>query len=231
MESTATSPPDYGPKYLSWRADPTPGDQVGESARTIITYGNHDWCIAAVAGRYEPVVTPNPDPELPDVLTWVEVPESDALVHTALAAKADVQAIPANLDNTIASNQVRNTVRSFLESIGLPGNWVQTGTPWREIVRTICGMMIFGQRYDGSGLDSVSFGTRITGNLAIQWQAVPVGVQQAAVGAGMSLGYDMTWITPTMIVRNVLKTIAGLWGEQQVRFGLSAYNGGESFTV
>jgi hypothetical protein len=188
LERTPTA---VGPKYMAWRGDPTPEDQVGETARTIITYGEHDWAIAAV--------------------------EAEAPVHDALAAMADVRAFPADLDATIASTQERNDIRNYLGAIGLPENWIVVGTPWREIVRTICG--------------TVLFGIRIQGNLAIQWQNVPANVQDAAVVAGESLGYDMSFITPTTLVRNVLKSLADAWGDRPVLFGLNAYNGGTPFTV
>ena len=202
LERTPTA---VGPKYMAWRGDPTPEDQVGETARTIITYGEHDWAIAAV--------------------------EAEATVHDALAAMADVRAFPADLDATVASTQERNDIRNYLGAIGLPENWIVVGTPWREIVRTICGTVLFGQRYDGTELDSVPFGVRIQGNLAIQWQNVPTNVQDAAVVAGESLGYDMSFITPTTLVRNVLKSLADAWGDRPVLFGLNAYNGGTPYTV
>ena len=233
MEPTATTPPDFGPKYLSWRADPTPEDRVRETARTVITYGEHDWAVAAVAGAYRFLVTDNPEPGDGEWVEWSgdAISPSDAEVHAALAAKPDVRAFPVDLDTTIASTQERNNIRTYLGGIGLPENWIVVGTPWREIVRTICGTVLFGQRYDGTQLDTVPFGERIQGNLAIQWQNVPTNVQQATVTAGESLGYDMSFITPTTLVRNVLKSLADAWGDRPVLFGLNAYNGDVPYTV
>lgn len=194
-----------GAKYLFWRQDPDISDRVGEDGRAIITYGKFNSCIAAV--------------------------EATATVHAVLASKADVLQAPANLDNTITNNTVRNQVRTFLETIGLPGNWVVSGTVWREIVRTVCGLFQFAQRYDGLSTDGVAFGTRITGNLSIQWQNIPQTVRDAVLATGSTLGYDLSFITPTMIVRNALKTVADMWGTTPFEFGLHEFNGGQPFVV
>jgi hypothetical protein len=197
-----------GPKYLAWSRDPDPSDNVGETAWSIMSYGLHDWGLAAV--------------------------EADATVHTALAAKADVQQIPADLDNNVGAAN-RDTVRAFLESVALPGQWVQNGTTWREVVRTVCGMMLFGQRYDGirqtANPGAAAFGDQIAGNLSVQWGTIPQGIRDAVLETGESFGYDMSFIVGTTLVRAILKSLADLWGDQPVYFGLEPHNGGQTFTV
>lgn len=197
-----------GPKYLAWSRDPDPSDNVGEDDWRVLGYGLYDWGIAAV--------------------------EATATVHGLLAAKADVQAIPANLDNTVGAAN-RDTVRAFLESVALPGNWVQNGTTWREVVRTVCGMILFGQRYDGirqaASPGAPAFGSQIEGNLNVQWGNIPQGIRDAVLETAQSFGYDTSGLTDTTLVRAILKNLADAWGDQPVFFGLEPHNGGVPFTV
>jgi hypothetical protein len=205
MERTVTA---RGPKYLSWRGDPTPDANVGETAWNILNYGLYDWGIAAV--------------------------EASDPVHTTLAAMPDVQQIPANLASTVGQANC-DTVRAFLESVALPGQWVQNGTTWREVVRTVCGMVLFGQRYDGirqqADPGAPAFGSQIEGNLAVQWGNIPQAIRDAVLATGLTFNYDMSFIADTTLVRAILKQLADLWGDQPVYFGLEPFNGGQTFTV
>lgn len=198
-----------GPKYLAWSRDPDPSDNVGETSWSMLGYGLFTWGIAAV--------------------------EAGDAVHAALAGKVDVQQIPANLDSTVGSPGARDAARAFLEQAGLPGNWITVNDTWRAVVRTVCGFMLFAQRYDSirqqAQPGAPSLGSQIDGNLNVQWSNIPAGIRAAVMETGDSFGYDLSFITDSMIVRNVLKQLADLWGEQPVRFGLEEFNGGSPFTV
>src|SRR5213075_87454 len=81
-----------GPKYIPGTWDSDPSDNVAVTAWGGVSYGLFNWGIVAV--------------------------EADAAGHTALAAKADVQQTPANLDTNVG-NANRVTVQNFLESASL----------------------------------------------------------------------------------------------------------------
>lgn len=197
-----------GPKYLTWSRELDPSDNVGETAWSVINYGLYDWGIVAV--------------------------EATGPVHTALAAKPDVQQVPANLAGTCGVAG-RDAARAFLENAALPGQWIQSETTWREVVRTVCGFMLFAQRYDGirqvADSGAPSLGSQIVGNLGVQWGNIPVATRTAVIAAGGSFGYDLSFIADSTLVRAILKQLADLWGEQPVFFGLEEFNGGETFTV
>jgi hypothetical protein len=202
--STANGRTFRGPKYIPGTWDSDPSDNVAVTAWGGVSYGLFNWGIVAV--------------------------EADAAGHTALAAKADVQQMPANLDTNVG-NANRVTVQNFLESASLPGQWVTNGTLWREVVRTVCGFMLFGQRFDGLNPGSQPLGTLLQGKLSTQWQNIPADLQSAFVATAQSLGYDTSAIQPTTTVRAILKTMADAWGTQPVYFGLENFNGGAPFTV
>jgi hypothetical protein len=68
--------------------------------------------------------------------------------HAAIAAHADVIALPANLDTAIGANL--GTVTGKLETIGFPSDWVDAGTTYRQVVRTMTKYLQFAQRLHGS---------------------------------------------------------------------------------
>jgi len=199
----------HGPKYLSWKWDPDPSNNVGVSDWVPIYYGTFDWGLFAV--------------------------EASALAHSSLAAKPDLQQIPADLDSIIGSAAARDTARSFLEAAAIPGNWIGINDTWRSVVRTVAGFMLFAQRYDGirqkDNPGAPAFGSQIEGNLNVQWGSIPIGIRDAVVETGQSFGYDMSFIVDTTLVRSILKTLADMWGDQPVYMGLELFNGGQTFTV
>lgn len=197
-----------GPKYLAWSRDPDPSDNIGETAWSMLNYGLYPWALAAVEAT---------DP-----------------VHAALAAKTDVRQIPANLDSQVGA-AARDDARAFLEAAAMPGQWIQNGTTWREVVRTVAGFILFAKRYDSirqqSAPGAPPLGSQIAGNLNVQWGNIPQATRDAVLEAGQSLGYDMGFISDTSLVRAILKTLADLWGNQPVYLGLEPFNGGEPFRV
>lgn len=82
-------------------------------------------------------------------------------------------ATPANIDNAITGPQ-RNAIETFLENNGIPGGWVATGNPRRQVLRGIAGMFLFAQRMEGRfgvGLKAKMVERGIT--LETQWKDFP----------------------------------------------------------
>jgi hypothetical protein len=188
-----------GPAFLPWSFEPDPLDNIpfdraaGDDWQ-LYTYGSFDWCLCAV-----------------------EIPTG---IHPLLAAKAGVRQIPEDLDSLVGG--ARDTVRGYLEEMALPGAWVVNSTPWREVVRTVCGVFTLGQRYDAlTPAGEQTFGQRLVGNLNVQWQNIPQEVRDRVVTAGSDLTppLDFSEVTPTTTVRNVLKLLADQWQGQTVAFG------------
>lgn len=108
-----------GPKYLPWRFDPDPIPALAGVRWSILDYGVIETALAAVD------VTP--------------------AQHTALAAFPDVIAVPSNLDSTVGATKLAAT-RAAIETLNIPGNWVQASDTYRVIVRQVSGMFLFMQR-------------------------------------------------------------------------------------
>src|SRR6476646_7422164 len=70
----------------------------------------------------------------------VGVTDISGAADISLTANSDVFSLPANLDTTMGTTNTRNTVRTRLEAVDMPGTWVQTTTTFREVVRFIGGV-------------------------------------------------------------------------------------------
>ena len=68
--------------------------------------------------------------------------------HTALVANADVLGIPANLDGTF-SEPTTTTVKTTLELLNIPADWITDGMTFRVAVRLLRRLFLVAQRYHG----------------------------------------------------------------------------------
>src|SRR5678816_2098853 len=78
------------------------------------TYGDEAWCLVAII----------------DITPAVE-----AALNTTAAD--DVFELPADLDLPIGVVAMRDTIRTRLEAVNIPGTWVETTSTYREVVRVI----------------------------------------------------------------------------------------------
>jgi hypothetical protein len=124
--------------------------------------------------------------------------------NTALSAQADVITVPANLDNNVGAANLA-TVRSKLESIGIPGDAIVASTDYRHIVRGIIAIFAVAQRLDG-----LQGGAIFTDNrtLATTLGELSAGARQQLQDAATELGYDYSSLTLASTLRDVLKTLA-----------------------
>lgn len=156
--------------------------------RTRWDYGDELWCLVAMDS-----VSPADD--------------------ASLTGNSDVFKLPDNLDTTMGSTGVRNTVRNRLEAVNMPGTWVQTSTPFRDVVRLIGALCQFGLRYTGE------FGGRWFGG-AISLDSTladltPTTRQQLSAAAD-SFGFDSSGFTLANTLRSVTLSVA----QQYVAAGL-----------
>lgn len=195
-------------KYFPGAGDNDPADNVAslfdpnDPNRTDwdwVHYGLSPWALAAVDG--------------PDT------------VMTALGAKADVEMLPADLSGGVPNVATRDRVRGVLETAGLPGNWVQTGTVWRTIVRVTYGVIVFSKRVDAirqrTQPGAPALGSQMAANMGVQWQNIPQATRDAVTQAAAELGVDTTGVLPTTTVREVLRLFGVQWANAPVRFNFN----------
>lgn len=138
------------------------------------------------------------DTQEPIMLVYADV---TAVQLTAVAANADVQVFPANLDATIGAGAL-TVIQNFLEARNIPANWVTTADTYRELLRGcawLCQLLV----YFGAELRQARlFAAR---NLATTWAELPVGVQQALRDAAAHFALDTTGVTGTTTLRAILQ--------------------------
>lgn len=133
-------------------------------------------------------------------------------------ANADVFAFPFDL--APAMGGAAASTSTFLEtSFFIPCNWMTGSTTWLEAARTICGMFQYFQRLHFMLGNVVPIDGTTNKSLNTPYNAFPVNVQQAIVGAAQSLGYDTSFIQNNTQVRAFLKNFSDQWGSQPFNFG------------
>jgi len=177
-----------GPKYFTWRFDPDPPGI--DCPWSMKDYGLMDQAVLCA-----------------------DIAAAD---HTALAANADVLAIPVNIDTTL-NTSARNTARTYLESVNIPAGWVNTGDTYRSVLRSVLGIFFYLQRVTalrGVALDWVEV------PLSLQWQQIPASWQSAMTQAATEMGYATSGVTNTTTLRTILKYMADQW-TKPIEFGIA----------
>lgn len=124
--------------------------------------------------------------------------------HTALAGEIDVIAIPADLDANIGLSAL-STVKSKLEGLNVPAEWVTTSHTYRDVLRLTARLFQFMQRFHGrSGLTLFLAGIELDHTVGSLSQAHFDAVADAA----QQLGVSLSGITPSSTIRFALRTIA-----------------------
>ena len=136
--------------------------------------------------------------------------------HVFLDAQADVWAF-GDLDLNIGAGE-RNQLGNFLEGVAIPSNWIQPTETNRTALRTITGMFLFMQR-----LTAITNQNPLTAGLTLntQYQNLPALWGDAITQAAADLGYDISWLTGNMTVRQFLKRFAEEWGLRPIYFGFT----------
>ncbi len=154
--------------------------------------------------------------------TCIVVSDVTTEQHAELIGYSDVLAAPANIDNAIPNNTVRDNVRSQLEGLNVPAGWVQTGMSYREVLRPITHLFLFAQRYHALTAEKYGTGRKLVEQgytLDTIISDIPVEVRQDLQDAADSLGYDYSSVQASDTYRVGLKKLADQWGETPVLFG------------
>lgn len=135
--------------------------------------------------------------------------------HTGLIANADVVAIPLNIDNTI-SLAALPLVSAQLENLKIPGNWVNTGHTYRQVLRMVGGLFQFAQRHRAlSG--KIIIPENI--NLGQSWGDLGQQTRLELQMTADSFNYNTTGVTAATTIRTILKALADQWGAQEFLLG------------
>lgn len=123
---------------------------------------------------------------------------------TTISSNLDATFIPANLNSQVSAAALA-TIQTKLEGWKIPSDGLTTASTWRQVVGRVVRTAILAQRFDGlfrkSWFDaSVTLDTRVN-QLS---QTLRNNLQAAA----QDLGLDTSFITGTMLMREVLVT----WG-------------------
>lgn len=159
-----------------------------------IDYGKEDWFLVAV--------------------------DVTASEHTAIAANADVTAVPANLDNTIGGALA--TVQAALELANIPAHWATSGMTYRTLVKWTIRILLLMQRFRGldpSALRLFLGGITLDGTVG----DIPATPRRRLNNAALSFGLDTSSITLATTIREALRILG-----QQMTFPVAF--GGEDFS-
>lgn len=149
---------------------------AGSFISGMYDYGDEPWCV-------------------------VGIQDIDTSTNTTLTGEPDVIAVPANLDAAIGSGAALTRTRNALESVNMPGTWIQATNTWRDVARFVGAVCQFAQRYQGS-----TGGLWFTGGITLaSWYIqLPTAAQNGLSAAATSFGFDTSGITGTTTVRAIL---------------------------
>ena len=140
---------------------------------------------------------------------------AEQVAHDFLLAQTDVYQFPENIEVNVPLASV-NTLQSYLEVNGIPGDWTSPSQTWRITLRTITSMFLYMQRLRGvSGQNPLEWGY----TLNTQWRNVTAIHKAGIVDAATSLGYDTGFMKNNTLIRAIIKTFADAWGAQPIYFG------------
>lgn len=178
-----------GPEYLSWRFDQNPIAELAGIQWSMKDYGA--------------------------VNTGIVAANVTAAQHAILAAQPGVISIPANLDEQVGAARVVAT-RAAVESLQIPGDWIQDTHTYRQIARYVTGLFLYAQR-----VTAISGGQpilRLEDNLDVQFRNLPLNIRTAMIQAAAELQYDTSDILATNTLRVVLRKLADEWRDP-IHFG------------
>lgn len=141
--------------------------------------------------------------------------EVDSAQQTYLDTLADIQPVPANIDNVIGAGQVA-TVQTALENFNIPGTWVNAGDSYRVVMREIFGYFDFMQRLTAiTGINPLTLGI----SLSTQFSQLNQTWQDAITRSLSELGYDASGLTGATTLRQLLRNVALQNGSKTFTFG------------
>lgn len=143
-------------------------------------------------------------------LACVVIADTDAAVHSALTANADVRAFPDDLDTVVTAGN-RTAIVNALEAANVPAQWVANGQTFRVVLRRLAGMFDLLCNVHGRGLRFLQ------ASLDAQISALPANVRQGMQDAASTLGLDTAGISGATTLRAALAQIAAQFDARPVK--------------
>lgn len=134
-----------------------------------------------------------------------------------LTGNSDVTGVPANIDNQIGAGAL-SAVRANLESLRIPGNWIQSTNTYREVLRFVSGLFQFAQRLHGLHQRILIPDTL---NLDNTWGDIPQGWQDDLRDTADSFNYDYSQVNASTPIRAILKSLGDQWGNTPFNLGIT----------
>lgn len=120
--------------------------------------------------------------------------------HTAVAANADVRALPADLDTTLNA-AARTAIVDILEAMRVPAQWVTVGMTFRVVLRRLVGMFFVLQSLEERNIRLLS------ADLEAPVSSLSLGARQALQGVASDLSFDGSAVNGSTSLRAVLAGI------------------------
>lgn len=136
--------------------------------------------------------------------------DADVRVIAAIPIRATDRAHLAQILATPFSSYPlawRNAARTKLESWGINTEWITGSHTMKDVLRQVIKIFSVCQVADGQGQANVK--EFLKQNLDVQVSAIPVAQRTAIGGWLQSKGIDVSWVTGTTTVRQVVNTLPG----------------------
>ena len=137
--------------------------------------------------------------------------------HNGLVSNSDLVSPPENIDQEISNQGALSKVKNVLETLNLPADWVQTTTTYRDVLRKVCGLFQFAQRYHGMHREALVDGEF---PLDLTWGQINSARQAKILATAIDMGYASQEPPDTWEVRRILKYLADQWGDKPIPIGL-----------
>jgi len=137
--------------------------------------------------------------------------------HDALVLNADVYAFPENLDQPIADP----TIDAFFEGLHLPTDWFTPSTTYRELLRSVAGMIQFNQRYKGIAAEATGELHSLFDNAGLDTRLREMTAQQEEwfYRAVESFGFNRSIVNRNMQLRQLVRQGASYWDDRTFVMG------------
>lgn len=138
-------------------------------------------------------------------LTLAEVTTTQ---HSLIIQNPDILAAPEDIDTNLKAGAVI-AVQNFLDSIGVPSQWVNMSLTYRKVIRKVGHFFYFAGRYS-----KISGRVKLVPDgfdLSTPWGALSEKVRSDIRTTSDSLGINYSSIKATDTAGNILKFLADYW--------------------
>lgn len=141
----------------------------------------------------------------PVFLVWAVLPPA---IEDTLTPNSDFFRVPGDLDVKLTDAQV-TAIQARVEPLGIPGDWVDNGRTWRQVIRGVASIFIFAQRAQVNISQA---------NLDQTFSQLSAAVRTRMTDAAADLELSTAGITGATPVRQIMRAVAVQW-PKPIRLG------------